>query len=279
MTYPLELAVAGGRVWVVGGDTELALIENGSPRVVKRFGWVHGLVADDQGAWVAAADELAGKTSALWRVLPTGEATRVEEDVEHIQQAGSGLLVWRGDGVFIRDASGAERPLGAGLDKYSSVQVVGDRIYVASREGQIAWVPLAGGALEPIGDMGDLLESFDVAGNVIYATVDRGVYTMTIPAQAGSGFGPVRHKLVENLDDPRELVSDGQGGVYVLTYGTTDDLWGHHTNNDGELLHIDAAGRVTALASDFIGAGRIQLSADKVFVSDVYGGRVLAIPR
>ena len=85
--------------------------------------------------------------------------------------------------------------------------------------------------------------------------------------------------LAENLDDPRELAADGSGGVYVLTYGTHDDFWGHHSNNDGGLLHVDAAGNVTPLAADFIGAGRIALTADTIYVTDVYGGRVLAVPR
>jgi hypothetical protein len=281
LAYPLELAVAGGRVWVVASDRDVTLIEGGSTRVVKSFGWVNAIAAppDDQGVWVSANDELGGKTSALWRVPPVGQATRVEEDVTYIKQAGVDLLVWRANEAFVRDPLGAERPLGVALDKYSSVAVAGGLIYVASREGQIARVPIAGGALETLGDVGDLLEGFDVAGNVLYVNVDRGIYTITIPDHPGSGLGLVRHTLVENLDDPRELVADGQGGVYVLTYGTSGDFWGHSTNSDGELLHVQADGHVTALASDFIGAGRIALTATNIYVTDVYGGRVLMLPR
>jgi hypothetical protein len=279
LAYPLELAVAGGRVWVVASDRDVTLLEGGSARVVKSFGWVNAIVADERGVWVAANDELGGKSSALWRVPPVGQATRVEEDVTYIKPAGADLLVWRANDVFVRDGTGAERPLGVALDKYSSIELAGDTIYVASREGQIARVPIAGGAIETLGDFGGLLESFDVVGDVIYANIDRGIYTITIPSHPSSGLGLVRHTLVENLDDPRELVADGQGGVYVLTYGTSGDLWGHSTNSDGELLHIHADGHVTALASDFIGAGRIALTATSVYVTDVYGGRVLMLPR
>jgi hypothetical protein len=269
LTYPLELAVGGGRVWVVTSDRDVTLIEKGASRVVKSFGWVHAIAADEQGVWVAADDELGGKTSALWRILPTGEATRVVEDIKYVVRAGTSLLVWRGKETFVRDASGAERSLGA-LD--GTVRVVGEWLYVVQRSGEISRLPLNGGARETIGDLGDLVESFDVSGDTIYASVDRGIWTMSIR-------GGVRQKLVENLDDPRELLADGQGGVYVLTYGTHKDFWGHSSNNDGELLHVEPGGRITALASEFIGAGRIGLTAETVYVTDVYGGRVLAIPR
>jgi hypothetical protein len=254
---------------VIASDRDVALIEKGASRVVKSFGWVHAIAADDQGAWVAADDELGGKTSALWRILPTGDATRVIEDIKYVELAGTNLLVWRGKETFVRDASGAERSLGT---IEGSVRVVGDWLYVSERSGEISRLPLAGGARETIGDLGDLVESFDVSGDTIYASVDRGIWTMSIR-------GGARQKLVENLADPRELVADGQGGVYVLTYGTHGDFWGHSSNNDGELLHVQPGGRIKALASEFIGAGRVALTADTVYVTDVYGGRVLAIPR
>ncbi|HUS32255.1 MAG TPA: hypothetical protein VMZ53_27330 [Kofleriaceae bacterium] len=269
LTYPLELSIGGGRVWVVASNRDVMLLDRGKPRIVKSLGWVSAIAADEEGAWIAAHDELGGKTSALWRLLPDADPIRVAEDVTYVAPAGAAIVIWRTGGAFVREPSGAEHPLGAIEGR---IRAVGDTLYVGDRRGVISRMPLAGGPLEQVADFGALVVSFDVAGDTIYASTDRGIYTM-------STRGGPRQMLAEHLDDPREVVADGEGGVYVLTYGTTSGLWGHSTNDDGELLHIDRNRKITALASDIIGAGRIALTKDTVYATDVYGGRLLAVPR
>jgi hypothetical protein len=280
--YPGAIAAEGSRVWFVANDRELWSVagRGAPPRRVRSFAWVASVVADAEGAWVVALDRLGADAGALWRIAPGGDAVRVGEGISRARGGGDRLVLWRGAAAAVRLGAdgGPETPLGdvGEVGRVTPSVVRAATLYTIEREVLVA-VALDGGGRRAIGRVGALpIQALAVDEAFAYVIPSHGRFdgeVIAIDLRDGA-----RRRLTGGLRDPRALVADGAGGVYLLTFGTPV-LPDHATNRDGELLHVDARGCVAALAGGFIGAGDLALTPTEVLFTERYGGRVVAIPR